>query len=63
MFQVNSEIMRYYWQEFSLQRTIAMPAVLFAIVYLMFLSDASSIKILEVSTWTFYIIIFLWGGA
>ena len=62
MLPINSEIRRYYWQDFSLQRIIALPAVLLAIVYLMFLSDCSFKTIANGATTAFFILVFLWGG-
>ena len=60
----NSEIQRYYWQSFSLQRIIAMPVVLLAIVALILLSvkHDPSVVISYYAGSAYYIIIFLWGG-
>lgn len=62
MLPINSEIRRYYWQDFSLQRTIAMPLVLAAIVYFMYLADSRAQTIANFAFAAFFILVFLWGG-
>lgn len=62
MFPINSEIRRYYWQDFSLQRTMAMPLVLAAIVYLMYLGDSRAGTIASFASTSFVILVFFWGG-
>jgi uncharacterized membrane protein len=60
----NSELQKCYWQSFSLQRFIAMPLVIMAIVVLILLANESNRAevISAVSYQGFYIIVFLWGG-
>jgi hypothetical protein len=62
MLPINSELRRYYWQDFSLQRIIAMPAVLLAIVYLMLLSYSNFSAIANTAITAFLILVFFWGG-
>lgn len=62
MFPINSEIRRYYWQDFSLQRTIAMPAVLMAIVYLMLEWNENFGSVSRFAIYAFFVLVFIWGG-
>jgi len=59
---VNIQIKRYIWQDFSIQRLIAMPAVIFAILYLTALSNLPTKEILHLLNSAFFVIVFVWGG-
>ncbi len=64
MRMVNSEIQKYYWQGFSLQRRLAMPLVILAIAFIIFITNEyqpfSAVK--SFAYYGYYIVVFLWGG-
>jgi len=62
MFPINSEIRRYYWLDFSMQRIIAMPVVLIAILYVMSVSGSAAGTIAGCFSALFMVIVFIWGG-
>lgn len=61
---LNSEIRKYFWQDFSLQRMIAMPAVLSLILLFITLTANKNEDRAIVATMLFiyFIIILFWGG-
>ena len=58
---VNPEFRRYLWLELSLQRMIAMPAVLAAVFFLVALGDPDSGALSDFAFGAFLILILLWG--
>ncbi len=60
----NSELQKYYWQNFSRQRFYAMPLVIAAIVFLILLADKTNPArtISDFAYQGIYIVVFLWGG-
>ncbi|MEI6729677.1 MAG: hypothetical protein WCL30_00320 [Pseudomonadota bacterium] len=59
---VNIQIKRYIWQDFSMQRIIAMPAVIFTILYLTYLFKTPSKEVLDILSTSFLTLVFIWGG-
>lgn len=60
---LTAEFRRNLWLEFSLQRLIALPVILFILVFLAnTASPYSAGSTAQVGLWTFYALVFLWGS-
>lgn len=64
MIRLSSEIQKYYWQDFSLQRLIAMPAVMAAIIWLINLIKTNHVasSVATFASIGFFPLVFIWGG-